>query len=242
MTATSTQRWSHCYYVVIMALFLVSVIFVVLTLGEEEERKIWAAAPSTMAFYTVSDVCLHEESGNVLNCGHCGSCSNLNDIRVYHETRHTLTDMMTGCAKRNWLLGQNTFDCIKSRAGMTDDCSTCWVQNYECNIQNCVRTCLKQRFFPFLPTLSPWNSEPLDPCIACDEKLCGPDFIQCAGANRRRVGVISDIERDHGREICTKVDWDWIHGENGDFIDPAGTPLAEDRLSSQGDLSGTAEF
>ena len=29
-------------------------------------------------------------------------------------------------------------------------------------------------------------------------------------ANRRRAGIVSDIERDHGREICDRVDWEWI--------------------------------
>ena len=65
-------------------------------------------------------------------------------------------------------------------------------------------------FFPFLPSLNSWNSEPLDPCIACDEKLCGPAFLECAGANRRRAGVISDIERDLQNEVCQKVNLDWI--------------------------------
>jgi hypothetical protein len=35
-------------------------------------------------------------------------------------------------------------------------------------------------------------------------------FVACAGANRRRVGVVSDINRDADREICDKVKWDWV--------------------------------
>eukprot|EP00429_Kryptoperidinium_foliaceum_P037675 CAMPEP_0176178248 /NCGR_PEP_ID=MMETSP0120_2-20121206/91332_1 /TAXON_ID=160619 /ORGANISM="Kryptoperidinium foliaceum, Strain CCMP 1326" /LENGTH=152 /DNA_ID=CAMNT_0017516397 /DNA_START=370 /DNA_END=828 /DNA_ORIENTATION=- len=117
---------------------------------------------------------------------------------------------MTDCARGDLLFGSDAFQCLKENVAMTDECTRCWVLNYKCNIDNCVRTCVKHRFFPFLPSWTPWGSEPLDPCIACDEKLCGPVFVGCAGANRRRVGVISDIERDHEREICDKVDWDWI--------------------------------
>lgn len=192
---------------------------VALILGEEQERKAWAAAAPTEHLYTTAEVCLHEDSGKVLNCGHCGECSNLHDIQIYHETRSTLTEVMTSCARGDLLFGKDAFECLKAEAGMTDGCTHCWVLNYKCNMENCVRTCVKHRFFSFLPSLNPWNSLPLDPCIACDEKLCGPIFVACAGANRRRVGVISDIERDMEREMCDKVDWNWIltrEKESGD--------------------------
>lgn len=181
-----------------------------LMIGEEQERRAWIAAPSTLHMYTTDQVCRDEASGKILNCGHCGPCSNPHDISIYHETRSTLTGIMTDCARGDLLWGRDALTCLKERAGMTDGCSRCWVLNYQCNVQNCVKTCVKQRFFPWLPSLVSWNSGPLDPCIACDEKLCGPVFVGCAGANRRRVGVVSDIERDMNREMCDKVDWDWV--------------------------------
>ena len=46
----------------------------------------------------------------------------------------------------------------------------------------------------------------LNSCLECDEKLCGPAFIQCAGANRRRLGIESDIKRDVTLEQCQLVD------------------------------------
>jgi len=217
-----------------------------LIIGEEHERLAWAAAPSTLHIYATDEVCLDDESGNVLNCGHCGTCSNLHDIKIYHETRSTLTDIMTDCARGDLLFGNDAFQCLKERAGMTDGCTKCWVSNYNCNIQNCVLTCVKHRFLPFLPSLTPWNSEPLDPCIACDERLCGPDFVGCAGANRRRAGVISDIERDANKEICDKVDWDWILNsrymdtkeEGHDSYDFAGESLGD---MSENDPPGLVE-
>ena len=195
---------------IFLLLFASIMVSVALILGEEKERKVWAETPSTLPLYTSEEVCLDDSTGNVLNCGHCGACSNLHDIRLYHEQRLTLTGTMEECARGDLLFGNDVYVCLKEKAGMTDGCTKCWVLNYECNIQHCVRTCVKQRFFKFLPSLGDWNSDPADPCFACDEKLCGPVFVECAGANRRRVGVVSDIQRNTDKEICGKVDWDWI--------------------------------
>ena len=35
----------------------------------------------------------------------------------------------------------------------------------------------------------------LNPCLECDETNCGPAFKKCAGANRRRCGISTDINR-----------------------------------------------
>jgi len=49
------------------------------------------------------------------------------------------------------------------------------------------------------------QSETLNRCTRCDEIICGPAFVECAGANRRRTGIQSDIQRDAESEVCTKV-------------------------------------
>jgi len=203
----STRLFTKSIFVLVV---IVTVLVSVLLVQEEKERVAWEAAPSTLGLYTTDEVCLDSESSNVLNCGQCGPCSNKHDITIYYETRQTLTETMTSCGSGDFLFGRSAFDCLKQEVGMTDGCTTCWVLNYQCNIQNCVMTCLKERFFPFLPSWTAWNSEPLTPCIACDEKLCGPVFVGCAGANRRRTGIVSDLQRDAGLEICDKVDWDWM--------------------------------
>jgi hypothetical protein len=41
----------------------------------------------------------------------------------------------------------------------------------------------------------------LSTCLKCDEVMCGPAFITCAGANRRRCGITSDITRA-AAEVC----------------------------------------
>ena len=40
----------------------------------------------------------------------------------------------------------------------------------------------------------------------CDELHCGPEFIRCAGANRRSSGIVSDIARP-GQQVCPVGYW-----------------------------------
>ena len=220
----------------LLALLLLIVAFIVLILGEEQERQAWAEAPSTLHLYTTNETC-KDPSGHVLNCGNCGPCSNVHDIQIYHATPTTLTGIMTSCAIGDLLFHQDAYTCLKERAGMTDGCTECWVLNYRCTTHHCLQTCIKHRLFPFLPSLTPWDSGPLDPCFACDEKFCGPVFVACAGANRRRVGIESDIERDRHLEMCNKVDWDWIlseHTARNGRDDTLVTPI-EDSLEANAD-------
>jgi len=51
-----------------LLLFLCVVLPVALILGEEQERKVWASAPSTLHMYTTDEVCVDDESGKVLVC------------------------------------------------------------------------------------------------------------------------------------------------------------------------------
>ena len=51
---------------------------------------------------------------------------------------------------------------------------------------------------------------PLSRVSSSDERLCGPGFLECAGANRRQSGIVSDIGRDGEHEQCHSVDIDWV--------------------------------
>ena len=188
---------------------LVTVFCLYFIIGEELERQAWLRAPSTLSLYTTTEICT--ENGHILNCGHCGACSNIHDIRIYHETAQTLTGTMTWCAFEGFFLGKDhTRQCLQEKSDLSTECAICWVGNSECNKRHCRRTCLHHRVFPFLPTWKAWDDPRLDPCITCDEKFCGPEFVACAGANRRRVGVVSDLQRDMDLEMCTKTDWDYV--------------------------------
>ena len=53
------------------------------------------------------------------------------------------------------------------------------------------------------------ESQELNRCTFCDERRCGIAFVECAGANRRRSGILSDIERDLEQEVCQEVEGPW---------------------------------
>ena len=153
---------------------------------------------------------------HILNCGHCGSCSNVHDIWIYNETRDALTSIATECTKQGFYRFKNinyVKQCFQAHSQLSSDCVECWIQNVQCNWNHCFKTCIKHKAPPFkwLPSLYHRKHEsPLDPCVECDERMCGPTFVTCAGANRRRVGVVSDLQRNLELEICDKVDWNYI--------------------------------
>ena len=76
-----------------------------------------------------------------------------------------------------------------------------------------------------------WNDwELLDPCLECDERMCGSPFIEFARTNQRRVrrvGVVSNIQRNIKLEVCAKVDWENI-------LESAQAPIQEEMDMQQG--------
>ena len=103
----------------------------------------------------------------------------------------------------------------------------CWVEHFICVIWKlCIVTCLWYGLFSEIDgntgssssssssnTSSSSSShsrntntsdqKTLNPCTLCDEKRYGPQLLRCAGANRVRCGILSDIERHN--EVCTVV-------------------------------------
>ena len=140
----------------------------------------------------------------IAHCGSCGNCSTNTDIKIMKSTKDTLTRTVTICALYSLILGQKaTENCLQEQIGFTPACSSCWSDNVRCTRNNCLFTCLKSKILR-----EPHNRDGinLNSCLECDEKLCGPAFIQCAGANRRRLGIESDIKRDTTQEQCHLVD------------------------------------
>jgi hypothetical protein len=143
------------------------------------------------------------------HCGDCGACSTPHDIDIYDRTSNSLLKSSTKCAKRALIWGRKTATtCMEESVGFTADCNDCWVENIMCDLRRCVFTCLWYGLFRAIDgdaTGTSGTTTTLNPCTTCDEKRCGPAFIQCAGANRRRTGILSDIERDSVSEVCTAV-------------------------------------
>jgi len=215
-------------------LLTVVVAVLIIWLGSEYERFHVRNSPSTGDLYSTSEVCgivnasseIHIESFAsvadfrdehapndvaVAHCGNCGGCSNPNDVHIYDNTRNTLFQDTTHCAKKALIWGRKTATkCMAEAVGFTNDCNDCWVENIMCDLRYCIFTCIWYGLFSQVDGVAADNnSTQLNPCTHCDEMRCGREFVTCAGANRRRAGILSDIERDTENEVCRDVTPEW---------------------------------
>lgn len=150
--------------------------------------------------YASYQALLQANSTTVMHCGNCGECSTAHDIQIYKDTRNTLTKTTRTCAIQSMFLGKKRAQrCMSEKVGLTDACNACWVENIECTKEKCRCTCLMY----YILGKGEFVGK-LDPCLACDESECGPAFAKCAGANRRRAGIKSDIARPD-EQICSLV-------------------------------------
>jgi len=127
-----------------------------------------------------------------LHSGSCGACSNENDIKVYIETRQTMSLYAHQCMVLYMTKSEKeAFNCFKVM-GLSSDCTQCWIDNMKCSASTCFWPCL---WYTIITQVAWSEQTKLNPCIKCDEDNCGPAFVKCAGANRRRAGIVSDILR-----------------------------------------------
>jgi len=93
-------------------------------------------------------------------------------------------------------------ECFLTHSGQSAGCVQCWIDDMGCAGAQCTLTCISA----ILRGVPHVVDGKLNDCLACDEYNCGPAFIRCAGANRRRCGITSDIARpaqDHwNRTAC----------------------------------------
>jgi len=133
----------------------------------------------------------HAAGRKVLHATACGACSNAADVEVLRRTRDTLTLDARACGLRYFLMGRGAATRCLEPVGFTPPCTACWIDDMACAIAHCTTTCLWSRL-----TGAPNNVDGrLNDCLQCDETHCGPEFGRCAGANRRRSGIVSDIAR-----------------------------------------------
>jgi len=214
-----------CAALLLLALAAVTFSITVWVGGDREWRRV-IKQPGTRGMYETAQVCAalphnasapttyagvdvaHEASALVRHCGPCGDCSSTADISILDDTKNTLTKTATRCAMQKFIRGRRGVEaCFESNVGFTGGCTKCWVDNVMCTQAACVFTCL--RSIILRESNNAGSSGVLNRCLECDEKMCGPAFLTCAGANRRRSGIISDIGRDDKAEVCKKVDEDW---------------------------------
>ena len=150
---------------------------------------------------------IQEAKVKILHCDACGACSNTHDIGIrwlikgiYNRTRNSLTATTTQCAYLGLIGGERlAARCMQRRVGFTSSCNTCWMENIMCDIKHCTAKCLKCKLGMKCDVQGG-----LDACLRCDEEICGPAFKKCAGANRRRSGIRSDIQRSE-ESICPVI-------------------------------------
>ena len=144
----------------------------------------------------------HNAGTSILNCGPCGACSTLNDVKVYEETKNNLTKVSRMCAVVGLIHDYLAKKCLDWFVGFTEECTKCWVENIKCDQKQCKWVCIWS-----LITGEDYVDEEgnLNKCLQCDEDKCGPAFKECAGANRRRSCIVSDIMRDD-KLICKECD------------------------------------
>lgn len=165
---------------------------------------------TAMTFRSTEDAQYFAETSQtpqkVAHCGTCGMCSTSHDIDIYAKTRNSLTGDATVCALMTFLGSKRVSKCFEERVGFTPGCQKCWTDNIACTKKQCKWSCLKYRILGQQNN----NGDDLNDCLECDERMCGPAFLECAGANRRQSGIVSDIGRDGETEQCREVDYDWV--------------------------------
>lgn len=187
--------------------------------GREFERAVWMNAADTQHLYSTARVCGHavggaeqtfanlsvlmaETSTTPVHCGDCGACSNAADVGIMRATQDTLTNTAIRCSLRIYYGGRGAvFGCFRTNPGFSDGCNECWTQNVVNNFQHCKFTCAISLL---LREENNDETGELTSCLLCDERMCGPTFLACAGANRRRLGITSDIQRAEAEQCKTE--------------------------------------
>ena len=223
--------WSfRCTLAFIFALYT---FLVILMIGSRAENLNAQEAPDTSPYFITDQVCAYdpldsaapfrtfaskqaalEEGWVVAHCGECGFCSNMADIKTYVDTRQTIAASAKKCGPVNFLGSFNDLvDCLQDRIPFSDDCAVCWAENMRNTGRECLFTCVATLFTGFMAhnNVEGAGSDGwLNHCLYCDEKLSGPAFVTCSGVARRRLGIVSEIERNPA-EQCKRVDIDWVN-------------------------------
>jgi len=145
----------------------------------------------------------------VAHCGPCGQCSTAHDMKIMAATADSLTLDTTRCAFKIFLGRGAVEKCMEERVGFTPACQDCWLDNISCSFKSCKFTCIKHKLFRQSNNNFFDGLDDLNDCLKCDERMCGPGFIECSGSNRRRMGIVSDIERNE-EDQCVLNDVDWM--------------------------------
>lgn len=142
----------------------------------------------------------------IVHCVNCGHCSTAQDMKAlvkqYHPHQGPEKPSST-CAWAALLLGQSTW-CAAEPRGLSAGCHDCHAAHAACVYDHCKYTCIKQSWFP--------ASDAAYACDDCRETMCHTQFLQCSGATRKRMGIVSGHGSSASTNQCNKVNYDWMRG------------------------------
>ena len=159
----------------------------------------------------------HEAGYKVLHCGACGACSTWENLRIEWATRNYLAAESARCAKKSLLGGQGAVTSCLEQPPITfqGECAKCWTRAIECTKKNCAFIFLQSQL---MDTASDYHvADGSVTSVVCEEAHCeledGPGsgrmgFAECSGATRRRMNIVSSIERPEWQQ-CSIVDVDY---------------------------------
>lgn len=202
-------------------------------IGQRVENLTAQDAPSTSKYFITDVVCAFDPQDTtkpfqtfaskeyatavgwkVAHCGACSDCSNMPDIEAYVETRKTIAKSAKQCGPVNYLGSfDDLVECLQGKINFSEQCTVCWAENMRNTGRECLFTCIHTLFTGFMASnnvAGAGNKGWLNHCLYCDEKMSGPAFVTCSGVARRRLGIVSEIERNP-EEQCSKVDVDWVN-------------------------------
>ena len=158
-----------------------------------------------------------EADETIVHCKDCGACSTPQDMEIMAFARPGPPKDNTHCSFLEFLVGQDTVSWCRNNVvskSFTKECQQCYTNHVLCSFRKCKYTCIQQTFWGIDKQTHDKTGPAVHSCWKCEETMCGPDFRQCSGANRQRMGIVSDIVGwpDAMEPSCVTVDYDWIRG------------------------------
>lgn len=156
----------------------------------------------------------HAAGFKVLHCQPCGECSTWENLRIEWVTRNYLAAESARCAKKSLFGGGDAVtSCLEQPPiEFQSECAQCWTRDILCTKAYCAFIYLQSQL---INTVGNFNvKEGTITSAVCEEAHCeledGPGsgrmgFVECSGATRRRMNIVSSIERPEWQQ-CLTVD------------------------------------
>ncbi|CAB9517935.1 expressed unknown protein [Seminavis robusta] len=169
----------------------------------------------------------HLAGYTILHCGACSKCSNWHDLRLEYATRNILGPVALECAKKT--LGGGGFqvllECVMEKTTFRKPCAECWAVDMECTKKHCMWIGIRSFMINTVTNLQV-GADDITPAT-CEEAMCEATeitgyegFVPCSGATRRRMDIVSTIQRpEHQQCQQVQVKWEEFFGPSEGNLD-----------------------